>query len=297
MCSVDNRECFTNMKKDLRQYQGDDRVVSSHEFIEALKNIPEPNTFSVNIPALQRITGGFAEGETWVVTGPTGCGKTSLLQNISNQFGEKDIRSLWFNFEVPDRQFIKKFNEPTPLFYLPLKRKNHDFEWLKERMVESMLKYQVKVIFIDHLHYLFDLVQSKNVSLEIGALVRKLKTFCNLTGAVIFLVSHMAKVGNVTADWEPHHDDIRDSQLTSGEVDGVIAIWRKPNEEGKGRNRKSYRDLNETDNLATIKVTKNRRTGIQGKFDVVFENGVFIEIDKKVEQDIDRGINPEDIFK
>jgi len=127
---------------------------------------------------------------------------------------------------------------------MPLKLKAKDIEWFKDRAIESFLKYQSRIIFIDHLHYLVDLVKRNNLSIEIGAIIRELKTFAVENNFVIFLLCHTTKP---KTDGEMSYADIRDSSFISQESDCCMMVKRTP----------KYGD-----NAARISIEYHRRTGI-----------------------------------
>ena len=127
-----------------------------------------------------------------------------------------------FTFEVPARQFFSQFPE-LPRFYLPQKLKAHALPWIEERIQESFAKYRTRVVFLDHLHYLFDMARVKSPSIEIGTVIRRLKTMAVDMGLCIFLLCHTTKG---KSDEEPSYESIRDSSFVSQESDCVLMISR-----------------------------------------------------------------------
>jgi len=148
---------------------------------------------------------------------------TSLCQSLTASFAKNNVPTLWFSYEVSPAQFFKKFDEPLPLFFLPQELEPYDLEWFKERVVEGIVKHDVRIIFIDHLHFLLNLFQSKNSSLDIGSLLRELKTFCLKYSVVIFLVAHTKQP---KATEEPDMGSLRDSSFIVQESDKVLAVHR-----------------------------------------------------------------------
>ena len=113
---------------------------------------------------------------------------------------------------------------------------------------KSFREYQTRVIFIDHLHYLFDLARTNNPSIEIGTIIRRLKTLAVQNNFIIFLLCHTKKASggnNIT------FEAIRDSSFVSQESDCVILIRR---------------DMQNPENhQAVLKVEFHRRTGVLNK--------------------------------
>lgn len=147
---------------------------------------------------------------------------SSLLHALTRNMAPNPI--LWFSYENTPAQFFRKFEDiELPLFYLPIENKPYDLEWFKERVNESIIKYGVKIVMIDHLHYLLDLFQSKNTSLDIGNMLRALKVLAVEKELVIFLVAHTKQP---KASEEPDMGSLRDSSFIVQESDKVLAVHR-----------------------------------------------------------------------
>lgn len=210
---------------ELSEYTGRYKIVSSHELRKVLEERGQlqVTTYSSGFPFLDAKIGGFQEGELITVTGYSGHGKTSLCQSLTASFAKNNVPTLWFSYEVSPAQFFKKFDEPLPLFFLPQELEPYDLEWFKERVIEGIVKHDVRIVFIDHLHFLLNLFQSKNSSLDIGSLLRELKTFCLKYSVVIFLVAHTKQP---KATEEPDMGSLRDSSFIVQESDKVLAVHR-----------------------------------------------------------------------
>lgn len=230
--------------KRLAEYTGEDQVVTSHELQDILGQ--DKDTFvnvKSGIPGIDAACEGFRGGELITISGPTKNGKTLLAQTLTVNFAKHHNFPLWFSFEVPARQFLSQFND-LPLIYMPQKLKPRAMEWFHDRVYESFVKYNTRIIFIDHLHYLVDLARQKQVSLEIGTIIRQLKTLAVQCDFVIFLLCHTTKGRQ---DGNLSYDSIRDSSFISQESDSVIMVKRTP-EEGE--------------NTARARVEFHRRTGV-----------------------------------
>ena len=244
---------------NLETYSGEDQVISSYEMQLRIQNAKVP-TFQINsgIPALDYYIEGFRGGELIAISGITKHGKTLLAQTLTMNFLKQKQQSLWFSYEVPVRDFLSKFPE-FPSLLLPARLKAYALDWLEERIMESFLKYHTRIIFIDHLHFLFDMAKAKNTSLEIGTVIRRLKKLAIDNEFVIFLLCHTKK----GKDDELSYDSIRDSSLVAQESDSVILMRRVPK-------------INE--NAAQCKVEFHRRTGVMEKgFWMIKEKGLLYE--------------------
>lgn len=269
-----NREIRRNITKEerLAVYDGPDKIISSQEFLEKLKQEKTPHSFMSGIPSLDLITGGFEAGELNIITGFTGMGKTSFCQSLTHSLAKNGTKALWFSYEVPPRQFFSKFpNGEVPLFYLPAEMKGKDLSWIGDRILEAKIKYDVRAVFIDHLHFIIDLALARNPSLEIGAIVRALKTLAMRLHLAIFLIAHTVKPRENTF---PGLESIRDSSFISQEADAVFAIQRQ---KLKGRDVFS--------NISVLRILKHRRTGTMGRsIKLAYVDHEFREV-SEVEQD------------
>lgn len=246
--------------ENLKEYSGEDQVVSIHEMKVRMDNQPEAIIqVRSQIPTLDNLIGDFRDGELIAVSGPTKMGKTLLAQTLTTNFCKQNQFSLWFSFEVPVRQFISQF--PTlPMIYVPAKLKVHVMDWIEARIIESFQKYHTRIVFIDHLHFLFDMAKVRSPSLEIGTVVRRLKTIAVSNGFIIFLLCHTTKgKGDETEGYEA----IRDSSFISQESDTVFMIRRTPNN---------------GETAARLRVEFHRRTGVlEQTIDLHKEHGLLVE--------------------
>lgn len=229
---------------DWKNYDGPDKIVSSHEMELSMADRPR-SLLSVKskIPLLDRAVDGFRTGELIVISGPTKQGKTLLAQSLTYEFTKQQQFPLWFSYEVPVMQFLEQFPE-LPLFFVPQSLRAHAFNWLDDRIEEAHAKYNTRIIFIDHLHYLFDLAKTRNPSIDIGAVIRRLKSMSVTKEYLIFLLCHTTKGKHAE---NLSYESIRDSSFVSQESDCTIMIHRTPTV---------------AQNAAELLVEFHRRTGV-----------------------------------
>ena len=222
------------------------RIVSSYQMREELRSMPERDIDLVTrIPSLDDAIEGFKSGELIVISGPTKNGKTLLAQSLTAEFTKQNVFPLWFSYEVMPRYFLASFPE-LPLFYLPRKLRSTNVGWVRGKIIESHEKYKTRVIFIDHLHYLFDMARVRNPSIEIGTVIRQLKSLAVEHELVIFLLCHTRKGASELKDLS--YESIRDSSFVSQESDCVLMISR------------NVKDPESCE--AMLRVEFHRRTGI-----------------------------------
>lgn len=271
------------LEETLVEYQGEDRIVTSHELAEQVNANPIP-TYQTGVESIDRILGGVEPGEMIIVSGPTGEGKTSLLMSMTRNMAVKGTPSVWFTLEVTPRSFIEKMKKNVgdvmPLFYMPNRNSDNQLEWLEQRIIEAKVKHDVKVVFIDHVHQIFSLhrVQSGSVSLEIGDMVGKIKQMAIDHHLVIFLIAH-TRDNSLKPNAEPRKEEIRDSGLISRLADSIIMVWRIKNGEFEKNVRSTH--IDEDDNQSKVRVVKNRREGKLGSLLMEHKHGLLDELDPK----------------
>ena len=246
-------------KSDFTTYDGPDRIIPAVEMAERFKNEPPAKVqLRSFIPSLDNLVNGFRDGELIAISGMTKQGKTLLAQTLSQAFSRQGHFPLWFSYEVPARQFLKQFPS-VPHIFMPAELRAHVMHWVRDRMLEALQKYNCRITFIDHLHYLFDIGRSRNPSLDIGHVIRTLKAFCVQNETLIFLLCHTVKPKE--GDEGLSYEAIRDSSFVAQESDSVFMIRRTP-EEGPG--------------YADMRVEFHRRTGVMKEIVHLQKQGHFL---------------------
>ena len=266
---INNKDIIL-LEKKLYEYKGDDEVVSFENMkkIVADRGTPDIQIKSM-IPTLDRTLGDFVGGELVVVSGLTGEGKSLFCQTLTNNFSKQDIGSLWFTYEMPPQYFLKRFEGNMPLSYLPKELTSNKTDWLEERVLEAKLKFNVKAVFVDHLHFLVDLAKIGNSSLEIGSIVRNIKKVALRQNIIIFLIAHTKKI---QSDKELSLGDVRDSSFIEQEADSVLYVWRKEDE---------TIDDELVNDRSVLKIAKNRKLGTKNtKIELKYVNGNLMELEK-----------------
>lgn len=282
------------LEQELHDYRGPDRIVQSHELYDELAQI-QPAVFQIptDIPSLDRILDKTELGELVVVTGPTGEGKTTITMTITQNLAMSGIGTVWFTLEVTPWQFLKKITgkgkdkTKLPIFYLPREKDDPAIEWIERRIIEAKVKFDVKVVFIDHIHSIFSLdrIQYRNssISLEIGDMIAKVKQIALRENLVIYLIAHTKDNPDGSVSREPTKESIRDSGLISRIADTIIGVWRVPNSDDAKKELKTNtrRPIGEKDTWAKVRIMKNRREGTLGTFLMDHQDHRFTEIDTK----------------
>lgn len=219
-------------------------IISSIEMADKLSRVDDREIkYKSCFPSLDKMIDGFVGGELIVISGPTKHGKTLFAQSLTAELTKQNAFPLWFSYEVAPKYFLRAFPD-LPLFYMPRKLKMNALDWVIQKCHESFKKYHTRIIFIDHLHYLFDIARTKNPSIEIGNVIRRLKTMAVENDFIVFLLCHTKKGAGET---NMTYESIRDSSFVSQESDCVMMIKRNTE--------------NPESNKARIMVEFHRRTG------------------------------------
>lgn len=280
--------------KEAIAYKGPDRVVRFTDYLLTKAEAPTLKTFHSQFEAFDKNIGGLQTGEVVVVSGNRKNGKTLFVESWIRSMVKQDpsANPVFFSFEVlPEVLLAKYVSEPEMPIYLPLTLKMIDFEWFKKKCLEAKYKFNCRVIMIDHLHYMVDMAIKQNMSLNIGAFMRRLKQdiAIDLKMAVI-LVAHQ---GQPREGKEASMDTLRDSSFVSQESDSTIIVSRRKNlDEVEVRDYEStygadfVSDLkppvsvekNEySAGLAIVKVDCHRRTGVYQWKKLFQKRGNFME--------------------
>lgn len=270
---MNNQETQNLISKEeqLAKYEGDDRIVSSLEMKEEIAKQKDVFRFNAPFPTLEKLINGFEAGELILLSGATKHGKTSLGLTFTYHFEKEGVKCLWFSFEMPPRQLLAKFPEgKLPLFYLPHQLTDRNLNWIEQRILEAKLKFDCRIIFIDHLHFLLDMAQLSNASIQIGSIMGALKSIALKHNLVIFIVAHIRKFDATPKKQLPSYEDVRDSNLSSAYSDKVLMINRVRNKETK-----------EFEDDAILSIELDRREGVmRKKIKLKFDGNLFYEPDQ-----------------
>lgn len=220
------------------------------------------------------MNGGVTPGDLVVISGKSGHGKTFFSQTLCYNFNIAKVPQLFFSYEMEITEIANRFKEmglnEQFLAYCPMKLKGGQIDWIEKKVNEAILRYDVKVVFIDHLGFLAPKLSGdnaeRNFSVYLGQICRQLKLLALEKGIIIFLLAHVRKTRE-----ELDIDDIAHSSGVAQEADFVFMIERdkiKSSASGKTVSGEARRvNFFESDGeiftkYSKIALVKNRRTGI-----------------------------------
>jgi len=205
-------EQLQRLKDIARDYNGEDRIISSLELLEKIKNEPPERQILSGFPELDAILSGFREGQLIVLSGITKHGKTSMAVEFTVRM--RDENPLWLPFEEPAIDLVRKFTERNtepPLFYTPEKMMGNNLEWIEKKIIEARAKQDTRLVFIDHLGFIQDSENGRNdenMAYKIERIVRSLKKMAVRWQVAIVLLAHLTKT---KIDVNPSFDDLKGS--------------------------------------------------------------------------------------
>lgn len=255
------------LEEAARIYNGEDRIISSEEIAENLRTRPKVPGMMSGIATLDKILDGFTPQQVIVLAGITKHGKTSFSIDMTRRLHER--HPMWLPFEESAQELVQKFldrNQEPPVFYTPLTMKDNTMPWIESRIIESKVKFDSEIVFIDHLGFITP--KTDNEAIEIGRVMRALKGLAKKWNVVIFLMCHLTKT---QIDKHPNLEDLRGSAAIGQEADTVMFIWRETT-------KKKHGEI-EITNLTNLSVQANRRTGHTGNVKLVYTKGKYLEQD------------------
>ena len=264
---LEKGEQLVRLQEMAATYEGDDKVISSQELVELVKNTPKKEKFFSGFTELDKKMDGFTTSELIFLSGITKHGKTSMCMELSTRFEAQ--HPLWLSFEERAIDLLRKFSERTgafPNFFTPKQNESPNLEWIERKIVEAKAKYDSKVVFIDHLGFIADAERGRDDT-EASRLERISRTMHTLAvrwDVLIFLMGHLKQV---KGDQNPDIESIKGSSAMAQESDLTILLWRKTERTGK-----KVVIGNETN----LSLQANRR-GQTGNIEYLYKDGRFLE--------------------
>jgi predicted ATP-dependent serine protease len=245
-----NVEALLKLTEFMREYDGEDRIILSTELEGKIDDLENEERHYTGLKKLDAITDGFRSNQVIAISAPPKAGKTQFCVHIAKNMKNPTM----FLFEETPEEVLYKYKKkgiPLPRFYTHNDLVEDSIEGLYRKMIEAWAKYDSRIFFVDHLHYLLD-DSNKNTSEKIKHVMQELKKFAKRHNFTIFLIAHMTK-GNFTEP--PSVEAIRDSSFIPQYADTTIILWRETYNPGA----KEHKNLfNYTNNLL-VNVVLNRK--------------------------------------
>lgn len=272
---VANAEGLFRLQEKLQDYNGEDKLIWSDELLKKIQERPTVSMHMVGVPELDALIGGFREQQLITISAHSKHGKTAFglfLMEKMESLNPVMIPMEQSNEEIVEQRYANGYTIPRFLSpeNLAIRRTT---DWIEERIVEGIAKYNTKLVLIDHLGYIDDFggenrYKHENLAYRLQLVMQELKMIAKNWNVIILLLVHIAQ-GDETKT--PQNEDIKGSSGILQESDKVIFLWRKNYKQGK---------IHKYENETLVYVTANRRTGKNGIIGMKFnqDNGQY-EID------------------
>lgn len=267
-------EGLSRLQEVMAEYDGEYKLYSSEEIAKDLKDNPLPTGYKTGIDLLDALTGGFRQKQVISLFAQTKHGKTEVGMWLMGRFPE--LNPVLIPLEQGAEELISQRVErgyKIPHFLAP--RRNDVFvlpQWVEERVVEGIVKYNTKMVVIDHLGYLDTNGEDgkwkrENLAYRIGQTMKEIRGIATKWNVLVVLLVHVSEGDEGKP---PQLQDIGNSSDIKKESDTVIGIWRKNSLQKKIR---VYEDKTMLSVLANRRFGKNGHVGLS--FDT--EHGSYYE--------------------
>lgn len=241
-------------------------------------------------PLFNQLVGGFRMREFSIICGPTGCGKTTWLANVSAQLVCQKIKHFVMSIETGHLDYMarvvsvweeKDLNtgdpiDPNELARVTAKHMQKiqngmiEFSLYESRLSVEQLKYEInhavqllgcKIVFIDNLNYILKVTRAQDAVVEMDRVVHELIEFVKQIDVHIVMVMHPRKTenGRVVSEF-----DIKGSSTSVQEAQNVFLFNRpEPDRIKSGELEPFNRELF---------LAKMRRRGAHAGKSIVFRN-------------------------
>jgi replicative DNA helicase len=261
--SIVSDEGMARLKAVAKEYSGEYQLVWSSDTAEEIKTRPKRESHKSGVEAIDNITGGFRPQQMIGIGAQSGHGKTAFGLWLLKQY--EALNPVLLPLEQSSEELIEQRLENgqfVPNYLAPKKHSaNVDPDWIEQRIVEAIAKYNSKMIMIDHMGYIEVGVDYRREGehLRIEKKLQAIKHLAIKWNVVIVILIQLAQMEEEQA---PQLRDLKGSSSIRQECDQIILLWRNNKKAGKAR---AY------DNKVLISVQKNRFTGKNGNAGSQFE--------------------------
>lgn len=251
-----NAAGLLRLQDTMAAYDGKYKLIWSDDLLRELEQKPVDPVHPTKVELLDKVIGGFKEQQLITIGADTGHGKTTFGLFMVEQLAE--LNPLVIPLEQSNEEIVsqrKSNGYSIPKFLSPRSLADRvTVEWIEERVVEGIAKYNTKLVLIDHLGYINDFgrngeFRGENTAYRIGQVMKGLKNIAKKWNVVILLLVHISQHDEGKP---PSREDIKNSSDIAQESDMVILLWRKNTLKKKVR---VYEDK------TMLSIQKNRRTG------------------------------------
>ena len=242
----------------------DDRLVSSEEYAEEIRKLPEEALLPTGFKWLDKCIGGFGMGDLVVLVGEPKTGKSILAMSLTNTMAKLGTKALWIQAELSYPQFFKRFKEAPPTFYVPRVLNVPTITWVEQKVIEAK-KLGAKVVYIDDLGMIADeeMYRNKHAQEIYGVRIMRLKRLAVRHEVCVVGMWHVDKESGRRKTDSAELTDIKGMTDLAYRADTVLKLERA------GKKTESHRAQDMAigelilDRSAKVHVLACRRTGVK----------------------------------
>lgn len=247
---------LVRLQEAMMAYDGEYKLIWSDDLAKEIADRPKNVIHPTGIAELDAVIGGFKEQQLITLGGDTGHGKTTFGMFLVEKM--ESLNPLVIPLEQSNEELVEQRIErgyAIPKFLSPRSlAATVTVDWIEERIVEGIAKYNTKLVLLDHLGYINDFgkdneFKRENAAYRIGQVMKSLKNIAKKWNVIIILLVHISQHDETKP---PTRQDIKNSSDIAQESDMVGFVWRRNSRQGK---------INVYDNLTMLSIQKNRRTG------------------------------------
>lgn len=254
--SLVSDEGLERLKAVAKEYYGEYQLVWSTDTLEEIKNRPKRESHKSGVQALDDITGGFRPQQMIGLGAQSGHGKTAFGMFLLKQY--EHLNPVLLPLEQSSEELIEQRYENeqfVPKYLAPKKHSAHvDPDWIEQRIVEAIAKYNSKLVMLDHMGYIEVGKDYRNEG-EHLRIEKKLQAIKHLAIKWNVVVVILIQLQQMDEEEAPQLRNLKGSSAIRQECDQIIFLWRNNTKAGKAR---AY------DNKVLVSVQKNRFTGKNG---------------------------------
>ena len=265
---------LSRLQQVLATYDGEDKLIWSDDLLKKIQGREKVVAHKTGLTSIDDVTGGFKEQQLITLSAHSKHGKTALALFLMDRLSPLNpvmIPMEQSNEELVQQRFDNGYT--IPRFLSPEKiAARRTVEWIEQRVVEGIAKYNTKMVVIDHLGYIDDFgsdgrVGKENLAYRLQIVMQELKMIAKKWNVIVVLLVHIAQGDEGKP---PQNSDLKGSSGILQESDKVIFLWRKNSLKKKVR---IYQDK------TMLSVTANRQTGKNGNIGLRFdtETGNYLE--------------------
>lgn len=290
---IHSDEGLLKLQEVAARYDGEFRLIWSDELQKEIETRPRKAMYMTGVHAIDALVGGLREQMMIGVAAHSGHGKTAMGLYLMKQY--EYLNPVMIPLEQSNEELIEQRlanNQFIPKFLSPEKHSARVRpDWIEERVVEGIAKYNTKFILIDHLGYV-DPDQKYDRATEPLQIERKLQDIKNIAKRWNVIIVVLIHIVQLDEGYPPQLLSLKGSSAIRQECDKVIMLWRKNTLKGKVR-------IYENETLFSLQ--KNRWSGKNGNIGLLFspETGNYTESNswvKAMEEIAQREIDVDNAF-